>query len=486
MEKNGFRTTLGAPGRERIKRVHFVGIGGVGMCGIAEVLLGEGYNVSGSDRTASAVTKRLEEQGVKIFIGHAAGNVEGIDVMVTSTAIKDDNVEIVQAHKLQIPVVARAEMLAELMRFRYGIAISGTHGKTTTTSLVSSVLAEGGLDPTFVIGGRLNSISCNARLGDSRYLVTEADESDASFLCLLPMMSVVTNIDVDHMDTYDGDINKLYDAFVSFFHQLPFYGLAIVCIDDEGVQQVLSRISRPLMTYGFSEKADVRALSVKYNGTKTQFSVRRKHHSDLNITLNLPGDHNVSNALAAICVATELGIKDKVIEGALQSFAGVGRRFQVLGELTLPTGTATIVDDYAHHPRELAATIKAARCAWPNRRLVMVFQPHRFTRTRDLFEDFVQTLNEVDLLLLMEVYPAGEKPIVKADTRSLSRSVRQLAKLDPILILDKKKVTTTLQNIARDGDVILMCGAGDIGSLAQNIIQSAGQVATVTLKEGDA
>jgi len=472
MQNTPFRTTLGAPGKERIRRIHFVGIGGVGMSGIAEVLLNEGYEISGSDANISAATERLQSKGAIIFQEHLAENIEKADAIVVSTAIQQkNNPEVQAALEKRIPIIRRAEMLAELMRFRYGIAISGTHGKTTTTSLLSSILAEGDLDPTFVIGGKLNSAGCNARLGKSRYLVTEADESDASFLHLLPMMSVVTNIDVDHMETYQGDVKKLHRTFISFLHRLPFYGLAIVCIDDPGIQKVLPEVARPLLTYGLGDDADVRAIDIRFDGVKSHFIVQRKGVKDLPVELNLPGNHNVLNALAAICVATELGVGGAVIQQALKDFGGVDRRFQLLGDLPIAEGKATVVDDYGHHPRELMATIKAARSAWPGRRVVMVFQPHRFTRTRDLFDDFCQVLNDVDFLMLLEVYPAGEEPIHHADARTLCHSIRQRGKLNPVLILDKEKLKLELQRIALAQDVIIMSGAGDISSLARRVME---------------
>ncbi len=471
---HNYRTTLGAPGRKGIKHVHFVGIGGVGMSGIAEVLLREGYQVSGSDSADGAATKRLRQQGAEIFIGHHAENITKAEVVVTSTAIDPNNPEVVAARAERLPIVRRAEMLAELMRFRYGIAISGTHGKTTTTSLVSSILAQGKLDPTFVIGGKLNSHDSNACLGKGRYLVTEADESDASFLHLLPMMTVVTNVDLDHMSTYDGDVEKLHTTFVDFLHQLPFYGLAIVCNDDEGVQSILPRIARPTLTYGFNKGADVRAVDVKAVGMQMQFTVlRKKSTSPLEVTLNLPGEHNVLNALSAICVAMELGVSDEVISQALKDFAGVGRRFQSLGFYKFGHGQALAIDDYAHHPRELAATIKAARQSMPNNRLVFVFQPHRYTRTRDLFEDFVDVLaEEVDVLVMLRVYTAGEKPIPHADSRSLCRSIRQRGKLDPIFVTDNKELGKILDQVLLDDDLVVFSGAGNIGVLARELIAS--------------
>lgn len=470
MQNQNFRTTLGAPGRERIKHIHFIAIGGVGMSGIAEVLLTEGYQISGSDKAENAMTKHLQNMGAKVFLGHAAENVQNADVVVVSTAIHHDNPEIIAAREKRIPIVRRAEMLAELMRLRYGIAVAGTHGKTTTTSLVASILEEGGLDPTFVIGGRLNSAGTNAGLGSGRYLVTEADESDASFLHLLPSMSIVTNIDLDHMDTYNNDVKELHNTFIEFLHRLPFYGLAILCGDDAGVQAILPNVARPFLTYGFAQENDVRAVDVRQEGTVTYFTAKRgRGYSDLEVTLNLPGEHNVLNALSAIIVATELGVADDRIVAALQRFAGVGRRFQVLGDVSFSKGKALLVDDYGHHPRELDAIIKAARRSWPEKRLAMVFQPHRYTRTRDLLDDFVQVLTEVDLLLLLDVYPAGEEPIPHADTKTLCRSIRQRGKAEPIYVADKTKLEEVLSDVLIDNDVLLMAGAGDIGALAQKI-----------------
>ncbi|MFB9885716.1 UDP-N-acetylmuramate--L-alanine ligase [Balneatrix alpica] len=454
----------------RIKRIHFLGIGGVGMCGIAEVLLNQGYQISGTDLKASATTQRLQEKGAMIFIGHAAEQVEGADVVVISSAVHEDNPELVAARALRIPVVRRAEMLAELMRYRHGIAIAGTHGKTTTTSLVASVLIQGGLDPTYVIGGRLTSAGTNAKLGASRYLVAEADESDASFLHLQPMTAVVTNIDADHMETYGGDFNRLKQTFIDFLHNLPFYGLAVVCIDDPVVAELLPRISRPVLTYGFSEEADMRAVEVHQQGLQTCFTVVSKQYPPLQISLNLPGRHNVLNALATIAIARDEGVADAVIAEALQRFEGVGRRFQILAELPVQGGgKATVVDDYGHHPREVAATIKAFRDGWPDRRLVMVYQPHRYTRTRDLYEDFVQVLSEVDVLLLMEVYAAGEEPIAGADSRSLCRSIRQRGQVEPIYVENAQEVLAVLPNLLKDGDLVMTQGAGDISALAQQL-----------------
>lgn len=455
------------PEMRRIRCIHFVGIGGAGMCGIAEVLLNQGYRISGSDLKQSVVTDRLESLGVKVFIGHQESNIAEADVLVVSTAIDESNPEIKSALENRIPVVRRAEMLAELMRFRHGIAVAGTHGKTTTTSMVTSVLAEGELDPTFVIGGKLNSAGTNARLGDSRYLVAEADESDASFLHLQPMVSIVTNIDADHMSTYGGDFEVLKNTFVDFLHNLPFYGLAVVCIDDETVREILPRISRQMITYGFSDDADYRATDLRQEGLFTHFTVHRPAgRSDLDITLRMPGKHNVLNALATIAVADDEGVSDSAIVTALEKFAGVGRRFTVCGEFPLADGNVMLVDDYGHHPRELEVTLDAIREGFPERRLVMVFQPHRYSRTRDLYEDFVRVLSGADVLILMDVYPAGEKPITGADGRSLCGSIRQRGAVDPIFIEREESLAQPLKSVLQPGDLLLTQGAGDIGSLA--------------------
>ncbi len=463
-------TLFEVPEMRRIRSIHFVGIGGVGMCGIAEVLLNQGYVVTGSDIRPSATTERLAALGAGIFIGHAPGHVAEADVVVTSTAVNEQNPEVMAARERRVPVIPRAEMLAELMRYRHGIAVAGTHGKTTTTSLIASVLAEGGLDPTFVIGGRLNSAGTNAKLGRSRYLVAEADESDASFLHLQPMVSIVTNIDADHMDTYEGDFNRLKKTFIEFLHNLPFYGLAVVCSDDEIVREVMPEIGRPMVTYGFNDEADYRALDVHQNGMTTRFRVQRPDaHADLEITLNMPGRHNVLNALATIAVATDEGIGDEAICRALEQFEGVGRRFQVLGDVPVNGGSAMLVDDYGHHPREVQATIRAVRDGWPERRLVMIYQPHRYSRTRDLYEDFVQVLTEVDTLLLMEVYAAGEEPISGADSRSLCRSIRQRGRVDPVYIENTEQVAEVLRGILRPGDLLLTQGAGNVTALAHEL-----------------
>ncbi|PSL16622.1 UDP-N-acetylmuramate--L-alanine ligase [Marinobacterium halophilum] len=461
------------PEMRRIRRIHFVGIGGVGMCGIAEVLLNQGYEISGSDIRPSATTERLQALGAEIFMGHAESNVARADVVVTSTAVKAENPEVAAARELRIPVVRRAEMLAELMRYRHGIAVAGTHGKTTTTSLMASIMAEAGLDPTFVIGGRLNSAGTNAQLGGSRYLVAEADESDASFLHLQPMVAIVTNIDADHMETYGGDFGKLKQTFINFLHNLPFYGLAVLCTDDPVVREILPRVSRPVLTYGFHEGADYRAVELQQDGMLTRFKVERPGtQKPLDISLNMPGRHNVLNALACIAVASDEGIDEDAITRALARFEGVGRRFQVLGQLPIEGGEVTLVDDYGHHPTEVQAVVKAIREGWPERRLVMIHQPHRYTRTRDLYEDFVQVLSEVDQLLLMEVYPAGEEPIPGADSRSLCRSIRQRG-VEPMFVEGPDGVVDILRNILQPGDLLLTQGAGNITSLAHQLVNES-------------
>ncbi len=447
----------------RIKNIHFVGIGGVGMCGIAEVLHNLGYKVSGTDMRVSAVTERLCAMGISICIGHDAQNIQHCDVLVISTAVQDDNPEVIAAHERRIPVVRRAEMLAELMRFRHGIAVAGTHGKTTTTSLVACVLAEGGLDPTFVIGGKLNSAGTNARLGTGKYLVAEADESDASFLHLQPMMAIVTNIDVDHMETYGGDYARLRQTFIDFIHHLPFYGLVVVCVDDPGVADIMDDLGRPVLTYGFTENAEIRAVNVEQVATTTCFTVQRPGREPLALSLNMAGKHNVANALAAVAVATDLGVEDDAIVRAFAQFEGIGRRFQVTGEVDTPKGRVLLVDDYAHHPREIAATVEAIRDGWPGRRLVVAFQPHRYSRTRDLFEDFAMTLSDVDTLVLLEVFAAGESPIAGADSRSLARAIRARGQVDPVFIESIDTLGETLASVVQGGDIVLTLGAGNIG-----------------------
>jgi len=465
-------TVYEVPEMRRIRTIHFVGIGGVGMCGIAEVLCNQGYRILGSDIRASATTDRLVSMGATIHIGHAESNIEGADVVVISSAVNDENPEVKAARDQRIPVVRRAEMLAELMRYRHGVAVAGTHGKTTTTSLLASVFAEGDRDPTFVIGGRLNSAGTNARMGASRYLIAEADESDASFLHLQPMVSIITNIDADHMDTYGGDFNVLKRTFVEFLHNLPFYGLAVLCTDDPVVCDILPDISRPILTYGLNENADYRAVDIRQNGMHTHFTAKRPDGKpDLAITVNMPGVHNVLNALATIAVATDEGIDDTAICVALEKFSGVDRRFQVLGDIPVEGGTAMLVDDYGHHPREVEAVIKAVKAGWPDKRLVMIYQPHRYTRTRDLYEDFVQVLSEVDTLLLMEVYAAGEEPISGADSKSLCRSIRQRGNLDPVYVKTPDEVPSVLSNLLQPGDIVLTQGAGNITALAHQLAE---------------
>ncbi len=455
------------PEMRRIRRIHFVGIGGSGMCGIAEVLLNQGYQISGSDLKRSAVTDRLEALGAIVFVGHQASSVDGVNVVVTSSAVASDNPEVVAAQAARVPIVPRAEMLAELMRYRHSIAVAGTHGKTTTTSLIASVLGEGELDPTFIIGGRLNSAGTNAKLGGSRYLVAEADESDASFLHLQPMVSVVTNIEADHMDTYGGDFNNLKRTFVEFLHNLPFYGLAVVCVDDPVVRELIPSIKRQVITYGVSEDADYRASDIRYEGVKTTFTLHRKGHGEpVEFILGMPGHHNVLNALATIAVASEEGLSDAVIQRGLAGFTGVGRRFQVHGDFNTCYGQVMQVDDYGHHPSEVAATIHAIREGWEDKRLVMVYQPHRYTRTRDLFEDFVDVLSRVDVLILMDVYAAGEESIPGADGRSLCRSIRQRGRVEPIFLPRDGNIEDVLPGVLQDGDLLLTQGAGSVGALA--------------------
>ena len=457
--------------KHKVKHIHFVGIGGSGMSGIAEVLANLGYQVSGSDLAANAATQRLEKLGAKVTIGHGAENVGGADAVVISTAVKSDNPEVLAARSRRIPVVPRALMLAELMRLKQGVAIAGTHGKTTTTSLVASVLAAGGLDPTFVIGGRLTAAASNARLGSGEFIVVEADESDASFLHLLPVMAIVTNIDADHMETYQHDFAKLKQAFVQFLQNLPFYGSAILCADDANVREILPFVSKPVVTYGFAREAMVRAEGVEPCGTEMCFrAIREGMPGALDVRLNLPGRHNVQNALAAIAVGTELGVPDAAILKALAEFHGVGRRFQRCGDVPLASGgNFALVDDYGHHPAEMAATLEAARGAYPGRRIVLAFQPHRYTRTRDLFEDFVRVLSTADALLLAEVYPAGEQPIVAADGRALARAVRVAGKVEPVFVESIADMPAAILQVARDGDVVVTMGAGSIGGVPQKL-----------------
>ena len=454
----------------RIHTIHFVGIGGSGMSGIAEVLLNLGYAVQGSDLKAAAATRRLESLGARVHIGHRAENVAGADVVVVSSAINHENPEVAQALAQRIPVVKRAEMLGELMRFRYSIAVAGTHGKTTTTSLVASVLAEGGEDPTFVIGGRLKSADTNARLGAGRYLVAEADESDASFMHLQPVIAIVTNVDADHLGTHGGDFARLKESFVEFLHNLPFYGLAVVCADDPEAAALIPRIARPYLSYGFDEGVDFRAVNVQRHAGQSTFDVLRPGAAQpLSITLNLPGRHNVLNALSAIAVATELEIDDAAIQRALAAFQGIDRRLQVLGDVPTARGRVTIVDDYGHHPTEIAATLEAARQAWPDRRIVLVFEPHRYTRTRDLLDDFAQVLCTADALIVAEVYPAGEAPIVGADGKALCRAIRSRGAVEPVLLKSLDELPQVLAGIVRDGDVVLTMGAGSIGAAAHEL-----------------
>ncbi len=457
------------PEMRRVRRIHFIGIGGAGMGGIAEVLANEGYQISGSDIAANRVTQRLADLGATIFIGHEASHVAGASVVVVSTAIHADNPEIMAAREQRIPVVRRAEMLAELMRYRHGIAIAGTHGKTTTTSLFSTIYAVADRDPTFVIGGLLIRAGTYALLGSSRYLIAEADESDASFLHLQPMVSIVTNIEADHMDTYGGDFNKLKATFVEFLHNLPFYGLAVVCIDDPVIRGLLPSIGRATITYGYSDDADVQILDFVQETQQSRFKVRRQDGSLLAVTLNLPGRHNALNAAAAIAVATEDGIDDSAIIAALARFEGVGRRFQHYGEFETGRGKAMLVDDYGHHPSEVRVTINAARAGWPERRLVMIFQPHRYTRTRDLYEDFAEVLSRVDVLIVLEVYAAGEEPIPGADGRALCRSIRQRGQLEPVFVTAPSEVPAVLAELLQDGDLVLTQGAGNVGALAKTL-----------------
>jgi UDP-N-acetylmuramate--alanine ligase len=454
----------------RIHCVHFVGIGGSGMSGIAEVMLSLGYQVQGSDLKANKQTRRLENQGATIFIGHAAKNIERADAVVVSSAVDETNAEVAAARERLMPVVQRAEMLGELMRFRYSIAVAGTHGKTTTTSLVASVLAEGGLDPTFVIGGRLKSADANARLGQGDYLVAEADESDASFVHLKPMLAVVTNIDADHMSTYDGDIEKLRTGFIEFLHNLPFYGLAVVCSDDAGVNEVLGSVGRSVVTYGVNDEADVRAENVEFSEGLTKFDVVRPGDREpLHISLRLPGMHNVRNALAAIAVADELQLGDDAVVEALKNFEGIDRRFQSLGDIETSAGRVMLVDDYGHHPTEIAATIAAARSGWPDRRVVLVFQPHRYTRTFDLMDDFATVLSDADVVIVLDVYAAGEAPIAGADGRAIARAIRTRGAVEPVFVETLDEVQPVLEGLLEDGDLVLTMGAGDIGAYAAGL-----------------
>ncbi len=455
------------------RRVHFVGIGGVGMSGIAEVLHNLGYSVSGSDRAESATTRRLLELGIDVRRGHAAEHVGDADVLVTSSAIRADNPELLIARERRIPVVPRAEMLGELMRFRRGIAVAGTHGKTTTTSLTASVLAEAGLDPTFVIGGQLTAAGANARLGTGEYLVAEADESDGSFLMLSPMIAIVTNIDADHLENYDGDFERVKQAFEGFLHRLPFYGVAVLCVDDPEVAALAALTTRRTLTYGIDNAADIRASGVRQQGARMHFLLHLPDAgAPVEVTLNLPGRHNVLNALAACAVGWQLGVSAVSLQAALSTFQGVGRRFTLRGELALDSGSALLVDDYGHHPSELAAVFAAARGGWPQRRLVVAFQPHRYSRTRDLLDDFARVLADVDVLVLTEVYPAGEAPIANADGRALARAVRARGKVDPVLVEHPRELRSALPSLLHDGDLLLLLGAGDIGAAASELAQA--------------
>jgi len=461
----------------RIHCIHFVGIGGAGMGGIAEVLLNLGYQVQGSDLKANAVTRQLERLGARVHIGHDAAHVAAADVVVVSTAVPGDNPELVAAREARLPVVQRAEMLAELMRFRQGIAVAGTHGKTTTTSLVASLLAAGGLDPTFVIGGQLKSAGTNARLGASRYLVAEADESDASFLHLQPVIAIVTNIDRDHLATYGGDFDRLKQGFVDFLHNLPFWGLAVLCADDAEVREIIPQVPRPILTYGLSAHADLRAVNVQRSGFRSRFDVLREGRAPLAVELNLPGAHNVLNSLAAVAVATELDVGDEAIRAALAGFEGIGRRLERVGTVDTARGRIDIVDDYGHHPTEIAATLEAVRQGWPGRRVVLAFQPHRYTRTQDLMDDFGQVLSEADVLLVTEVYAAGEQPIANADGRAVCRAVRSRGRVEPVFVEDVLTLAEPLADLIEDGDLVITMGAGNISAVAHELparLQSGG------------
>ncbi len=460
------------PGMRRIRTIHFIGIGGAGMCGIAEVLFNQGYVVTGSDLRESTVTARLGRMGIRIFTGHDAAHVSDADVVVYSSAVPGDNPELLAASRAGKPLIPRAEMLAELMRYRHSIAVAGTHGKTTTTSLVASVLAEAGLDPTFIIGGVLNSAGSNARLGESRYLVAEADESDASFLHLQPLVAVVTNIEADHMATYGGDFENLKRYFVNFLHNLPFHGLAVLCIDDPAIREILPRISRPVITFGFHPRADYRIGKLRQQGRRICFELSRPEAlPPLALELQMPGRHNALNAAAAVAVASDEGVDDDHIRAGVSGFSGVGRRFEPLGEFPVPGGMVSLIDDYGHHPTELEVTVAALRAGWPERRLVMIFQPHRYSRTRDLYEDFVGVLTQVDVLLLLEVYSAGEQPLPGADSRSLCGSVRQFGRVDPIYVAQDDQLRPLLMGLLRPGDIVLTQGAGNVGALARQLAE---------------
>ena len=467
IELEKIRTMI--PEMRRVKQIHFVGIGGAGMGGIAEVLAYEGYKITGSDIAVNPVVERLRSIGAEIFIGHQQENIYGASVVVVSTAIKSENPELLAAQQARIPVVRRAEMLAELMRYRHGVAVAGTHGKTTTTSLIASIYAQAGLDPTFVIGGLLNSAGTNAKLGQSRYLIAEADESDASFLHLQPMVSVVTNIEADHMDTYQGSFEVLKDTFVTFIQNLPFYGTAVVCLDDAVVEELIPKFARQCVTYGFNEKADVRISAFEQSTNRSEFIIHRVNRDDLKIQLNMPGKHNALNAAAAIAVAMEDEIEDQAIIQAFSEFQGIGRRFEQYGEFETGNGKAMLVDDYGHHPTEVQATINAVRAGWPNKRLVMAYQPHRYTRTRDLYEDFSHVLGQVDQLLLLEVYSAGETPIAGADSRSLCRTIRQHHGKEPIFVASPEALPAALAQVIGEGDIVLTQGAGNIGAVVKTL-----------------
>lgn len=460
------------PEMRRVNQIHFIGIGGAGMSGIAEVLLNEGYQISGSDIAEGPVTKRLAEAGAKVFIGHQAENVAGASVVVASSAIDDSNPEVRAAKEARIPVIQRAQMLAEIMRFRHGIAVAGTHGKTTTTAMISIIYTEAQLDPTFVNGGLVKSAGKNAHLGASRYLIAEADESDASFLHLQPMVSVVTNIEPDHMDTYGGDFEQMKATYVKFLRNLPFYGLAVMCVDDETVMEIAPQVGRQVLTYGFSEKADYRIEDYQQTGFQGHYTVVCPNGERIDVLLNVPGKHNALNATAALAVAKEEGIANEAILAALADFQGAGRRFDQLGSFIRPNGKVMLVDDYGHHPTEVDVTIKAARSGWENKRVVMIFQPHRYSRTRDLFDDFVQVLSQVDALIMLEVYAAGEAPIVGADSKALCRSIRNLGKVDPILVSDTDQLGEVLDQIIQDGDLILAQGAGSVSRISRGLAES--------------
>lgn len=459
------------PEMRRVKQIHFIGIGGAGMSGIAEILLNEGYQISGSDISDGLVTQRLVQAGAKIFIGHQAENVNGASVVVVSSAIHQDNPELVAAKENRIPVIQRAQMLAELMRFRHGIAVAGTHGKTTTTAMISMVYAQAGLDPTFVNGGLVKSVGTNAHLGASRYLIAEADESDASFLHLQPMVSVVTNIEPDHMDTYHGSFEEMKQTYVNFLHNLPFYGLAVICADDPVLAELMPQIGRPVITYGFAENADYRIENYQQTGFQGQYTVITPSNERIDVLLNVPGKHNALNATAALAVAKEEGIRNEAILAALADFQGAGRRFDQLGVFSRSCGKVMLVDDYGHHPTEVNVTIQAARQGWENKRIVMIFQPHRYTRTRDLFDDFVQVLSQVDALIMLDVYAAGETPIAGADSRSLCRSIRNLGKVDPILVTDTAQLPEIMEQILQDGDLVLAQGAGNVSKLSRQLVE---------------